>query len=130
MKSRNNNIDFKEVYSQRYQTYRYLDRLKWTMMQIGVTTSSVIFIVSGDNSNIGWITYFGTGFILLFTSLSMFRIMSGIIKNSKMLNIAGQNIGDSFLPVLSKDKKTISFFISSIMLVAGIFLIIYSILCI
>ena len=39
-----------EIYKQRYETFRYLDRLRWQMLQIAVGTGSLILSFGRDGS--------------------------------------------------------------------------------
>ena len=40
--------DYAEVYRQRYETFRHLDRLRWQMLQIAVGIGSVVLAFGGD----------------------------------------------------------------------------------
>ena len=40
-----------EIYKQRYETFRYLDRLRWQMLQIAVIVGSLILASGTENLN-------------------------------------------------------------------------------
>ena len=47
--------DYLEIYKQRYETFRHLDRLQWQMLQIAVGAASVILVVLARNdSELEW----------------------------------------------------------------------------
>lgn len=120
-KTPNNSFDFKEVYQQRYETYRHLDRLRWQMMQIGVTAASVIFAFSSEKeSTLEVWTWLGVGIVLIFSATAMLKISNGISANAKMLKIAGEHLGDSHLLESPRRRGSVAFWIAITMLSAGV----------
>lgn len=106
------NFDFKEVYQQRYETYRHLDQLRWQVVQIGVATASAIFAFSEkSNSSISWWALVACGVVLLFTGVILGRIRSGIVSNSIPLKLAGEQLGDMYLPHVGNRWKSVAFWI-------------------
>ena len=105
-------LDFKEVYQQRYETYRHLDQLRWQVVQVGVATASAIFAFSEkNNSSISWWALVACGVVLLFTGVILGRIRSGIINNSIPLKLAGEQLGDTYLPNVGNKWKSVAFWI-------------------
>jgi len=120
------NMDYKEVYQQRYETYRHLDGLRWHMMQIGVAAASIVFAFSSEKGSApDWWSWVGVGVVLIFSATAMLKIGSGISANAEMLKIAGEKLGDTHLTGRSKKRTSIAFWIAVAMLVTGLASILY-----
>ncbi len=120
-------IEKLEIYRQRYETFRHLDKLRWQMLQIAVAAGSVVLAFSRDGSSSpGWWALLATGIILLILAFAMVRIIHGIIKNGEVLHSIGNLIGDKSIPKPSWSWKSSSFWIVTIMAVVGVILIVFS----
>ena len=109
-----------EVYRQRYETYRHLDRLRWQMLQIAVGGSSLILAFArGDSKADRW-ELAVAGFLLLMFGLVMMRIGHGINRNGQVLSKAACVVGDAGIPSTSKWWKSISFWIACVLVASGI----------
>lgn len=122
-------IDYKEVYQQRYETYRHLDGLRWHMMQIGVVAASIVFAFSSEKgSEPDWWSWVGVGVVLVFSATAMLKIGSGISANAEMLKIAGEKLGDTHLPGTSKKRNSVAFWVAITMLAVGLASTLYPLL--
>ena len=122
-----NKTKHKTIYQERYQTFRHLDKLRWMMMQIGVTAASAIFVLPAQGGHTGKEVFLGTGIVLLFSALAMFRIGEAIIKNHTALQLAAQKIGDLKLPAKLPRKTSVSFWINIVMAIVSAVLIYHGI---
>ncbi len=119
--------DPKEVYQQRYETFRHLDGLRWYMMQIGIAAGSIILAFGkAPNNHPGWWAWIAVGVILILTGVAMIRIGSGIKANAEVLAEAGEMIGDSKIPVPQSKWGGVAFSIAITMIAAGAIAIIFS----
>lgn len=109
-----------EVYRQRYETYRHLDRLRWQMLQIAVGGSSLILAFARGDSKAHWWVLAVAGFLLIMFGLVMIRIGHGINKNGEVLSEAASAVGDTGIPSTSKWWRSISFWIAFVLVVSGI----------
>ena len=114
------------IYQQRYETFRYLDRLQWQIMQIGIVSSSVILTIrnSSEQSEAKMITLAAAGLVLFSSGLAMKKIRFGIRENSLVLAEAGKEIGDAQIPSQRSNWKSVSAWISCVMAVIGIIFVI------
>ena len=116
------NCNHEEVYRQRYETFRHLDKLRWQMLQIGVASSSIVFAVS-DNaslSSIFWLTWFVIGLILLLSGAAMLRIGKGISANAIHLASAASEIGDFGIPDPDDNLLSVGNWIAWVLVIGGI----------
>lgn len=113
-------IEKLEIYRQRYETFRHLDKLRWQMLQIAVATGSVVLVFGRDGSTRpGWWTWAAVGMILLILGFAMIRIGNGIKKNGEVLRSVGNVIGDINIPKQSSNCSSVSFWIAITMMVVG-----------
>ena len=109
------------IYQQRYEVYRHLDRLRWQMMQIGITAGSIALTFGSKTvGNPEWWVWLAVGIVLFFTGAAMMRIGSGIRANAKILCIAGKVIGDVNIPGKSPGRQSVAFWIAMTMMIAGV----------
>ncbi|MFC1720733.1 hypothetical protein ACFL0K_00555 [Patescibacteria group bacterium] len=118
-----------EIYKQRYETFRHLDKLRWQMLQIAIATGSVIltFGKSDSTAEPGWWIWATVGMVLLILGFAMMRISNGIKKNGENLRRVGDIIGDVNIPKSSPGLSNISFWIETIMITMGLVCLILSI---
>lgn len=115
-----------EVYKQRYETFRHLDKLRWQMLQILVAIGSafaLIIRVTPDRQN--WWLLLIIGFILIIISWANFKINLGIRLNGMVLHKIGSEVGDTEIPEVSKKWHSSSFWLSTITTFLAIGLIIF-----
>lgn len=116
-----------EIYIQRYETFRHLDKLRWQMMQIGVVAGSAVLALGQERlENLTWWTWAGIGFILLSAGISMMKIGHGIRLNGDALRQAAESIGDKDIPEFASRKESVSFWIAAVMNVLGMISIAFS----
>ena len=108
-----------EIYKQRYETYRHLDRLRWQMLQIAVGAGSLILAFAGGDSEPDWWIFAAVGVLLMILGSVMLRIGHGINMNSKVLSKAANAVGDVGIPPISKRRKSVSFWIACFLIVLG-----------
>jgi len=114
-------IEKLEIYRQRYETFRHLDKLRWQMLQIAIATSSVVLVFRrGTSAKPGWWIWAIVGMILLILGLAMVRIGNGIRKNGKVLRSAGNAIGDVNIPKQLSNWNSVSFWIAITMIIVGL----------
>jgi hypothetical protein len=119
-----NNIEnAREVYRQRYETWRHLDKLRWNMVQFLIALTSIVAIAlrffPGGLGAWSWLLI-GTSVISL--SLAMNKVSQGIVANSEMLNSAGKKVGDTRLPEVSDQARSVYFYITVLVGVVGFIL--------
>lgn len=110
-----------EVYRQRYETFRHLDRLRWQMLQIAVGVGSLALAFGGgDKSGPEWWVLAVVGVLLVGFGVVMERIRHGIVNNGKVLRRAGSLVGDTEIPEASAYWKASSFWIALAMTAGGV----------
>lgn len=89
-----------EIYRQRYETFRHLDKLRWQILQIFVAVCTAFTILYKSKTGTIEPFYFLIfGIIIIFLSYFMFKIGEGIIKNNFVLEKVGEKIGDTDIPI-------------------------------
>lgn len=111
-----------EIYKQRYDTFRHLDRLRWQMFQIAVGAAALILGFKG-NLSLEWGSWVGVGLLFLFLGWAKLRIGEGIVMNSKVLKEFGGKVGDANIPEAT--KHGISFWIARILMILGAGCVLY-----
>ncbi len=114
-----------EVYRQRYETYRHLDKLRWQMVQISVAIAPVViaFGAKEDGSPTWWVLA-TAGLLLIIFGWVMEKIRQGINANAQVLADFGERLGDNRIPNNSSRSKSSSYFVSvAIRLMGGVTLI-------
>jgi len=128
MESQKNNLDISAVYSQRYETFRHLDKLRWQMLQLAIASGAIATTVFSKphTGELLW-AICGFGILWLLIGFSMIRIQSGIKLNNIMLAEVGKQLGDTSIPVLRSRLNSASFIISLFIILVGSFLSLYAI---
>lgn len=106
-----------EIYKQRYDTFRHLDRLRWQMFQIAVGAAALILGFKG-NLSLEWGSWVGVGLLFISLGYAKLRIGSGVVMNSKVLREFGAKIGDANIPEAT--EKGVSFRIAYVLIAFGI----------
>ena len=109
-----------EIYKQRYETYRHLDRLRWQMLQIAVGAGLLALAFAKDGAKPNWWVFAVVGAMFFFFGLVMLRIGHGIKMNGQVLSKAADLVGDVDIPPVSTVWKSVSFWIASTLIVVGV----------
>ena len=113
-----------DIYNQRYETFRHLDKLRWQMMQLLIAVASATALVLRSTSGeIEWWFYLLLGTALVTLAFVMLRIGSGIRNNAKALKEAAEAIGDNGMPDVANEWKSVAHWIAVLVMVLGAFLI-------
>jgi hypothetical protein len=116
-----------EIYKQRYETYRHLDRQQWQMLQIVVAVgSAAVLTLRATSGQVEWWFLAVIGMFLLLLSSVMLRMGAGIRANGKVLHEVGQRIGDAWIPDVSKRSRSRSLWIASVVALLGFVCIAYA----
>lgn len=121
--------DQTEIYRQRYETFRHLDKLRWQMLQIAVAAGSLSLALGRgtEAKSQNWV-FFIVGLVLLVLGLAMERIRSGITMNNIALKEAGAAIGDHAIPPPSTRLSSYSAWVAYVVMAMGVGSIAYGIL--
>ncbi|MGR3290042.1 MAG: hypothetical protein ACU0C9_02435 [Paracoccaceae bacterium] len=102
-----------EVYRQRYETFRHLDKLRWQMLQIlvaiGTATALVLRATPGAPE---WWFYALIGGSLVMIGWIISKINQGLRKNQLALQAAAETVGDMNIPNVSNKWKATSHWLS------------------
>ena len=109
-----------EIYRQRYETYRHLDKLRWQMLQITVAIGSIFaLILRTTNGAPEWWFIGGLGLALLANGSAMLRINNGIKENGRVLQEFGKKIGDISIPNITPKWNASSHWLAILILLFG-----------
>ena len=118
-----------EIYKQRYETFRHLDRLRWQLVQLTVAiftaTALVIRLTSGQ---IEWWFTLALAGALIGICFSMLKISSGLIANQSVLSEAASAVGDAGIPRVDQKMKSVFHWISFSVGIVGIIFFLKAIL--
>jgi len=110
-----------EIYSQRYETFRHLDKLRWQMLQIAVATGAVVLALGKEGSSMpSWWIWAAIGLVFLLCGTAMLKIGEGIRKNGVALHQAGKEIGDEEIPIPSTGWRSVSVWVAGILVIIGV----------
>ena len=109
-----------EIYKQRYETFRYLDRLRWQMLQIAVGAGALILSFGRDGSEPERWVFVVVGVLLTIFGFTMLKIRHGINKNNQVLRKAATQVGDAEIPPTAKWWKSAGWWISSALIGIGV----------
>lgn len=114
-----------EIYKQRYETYRHLDKLRWQMLQIAVGAGSLVLAFGmADSSGPEWWILAVVGLLLVIFGFVMERIRHGISMNGEVLQKVGVLVGDVDIPSTTRWWKNPSFWIASTIMALGLLCIV------
>ena len=75
-----------EIYRQRYETFRHLDRLRWQMFQIAIAAGSAIYVVDNRTGGPTRLAFLLAGIVIFILAAAMLcRIGHGIKVNDAYL---------------------------------------------
>lgn len=109
-----------EVYRQRYETFRHLDRLRWQMAQVLVavlSAAALIFRTSPDGVGGAFWLFLGLAFLTI--ALVMNRISQGIARNGEILENFGAAVGDNSIPSASSGWRGVTNWLTVAITVGG-----------
>jgi len=113
-----------EVYRQRYETFRHLDKLRWQMLQIlvAIGTATALVLRATPGAPEWWFsTLIGGSLILIGWVIE--KINQGVRMNQTALKKAAELIGDTDIPDISNKWKASSTYISIAALTLGAIMI-------
>lgn len=99
-----------EVYRQRYETYRHLDRQRWQTPSILFATSVVLGLTAQKNGVPSWWALIGFAVFAGCSWYLMRRIRFRIDENTVVLRKVGSYLGDSDVPLPSKQLGAASLY--------------------
>lgn len=116
-----------EIYRQRYETFRHLDKLRWQMLQLLVAVASATALVLRSSKGpIEWWFYSLLGFSLVVISVVMMKIGTGIRTNSQVLKRVASNVGDTGIPDVSSSWRSVAHWLSVSVCIIGSALLVRS----
>ncbi|MCY4259010.1 MAG: hypothetical protein OXC91_01940 [Rhodobacteraceae bacterium] len=116
-----------EIYRQRYETFRHLDRLRWQMLQLLIALiSGTALVLKATTGPIGCGVFSLLGIALVLVAFVMHRISSGLRKNGRVLQQIGRALGDHEIPDISNPWHSIAHWLMLLVGLAGIGLAVWS----
>lgn len=110
-----------EIYNQRYETFRHLDKLRWQMLQLLIAiASATALVLRSTTGEIEWWFFILLGVALTILSFVMLRIGEGIRNNASALKLAADAVGDHGLPNVSNKWKSVAHWIAIMVMSAGV----------
>lgn len=89
------------------------------MLQIAVLVISAVLGFVGSSDDKKCCIWIGLGVVLLMLGFSMLRINSGIKNNNIVLAKAGIDIGDTYIPSIKSKRRSVSFWVSILIMFFG-----------
>ena len=109
-----------EIYKQRYETFRYLDRLRWQILQIAVVICALILGFGKNGTKPESWVFVPVGVLLIIFGWTMLKIRTGINKNNQVLKKFATQVGDTDIPPVSKWWKSIGCWIPLVLIFLGL----------
>ncbi|MCY4008033.1 MAG: hypothetical protein OXE84_14615 [Rhodobacteraceae bacterium] len=117
-----------EIYRQRYETFRHLDKLRWQMLQLLIAIGSATAIgLRFTKGTPEWWFCLLLGVALVLLAIVMHRISTGIRKNGRVLKTVGKAVGDTEIPDVSNSMKSIAHWLMLAVAIVGTLLIVFSV---
>lgn len=116
-----------EIYKQRYETFRYLDRLRWQILQIAVVICALILGFGKNGTDPEPWVFVAVGVLLTIFGATMLKIRRGINMNNQVLQKAAIQVGDTEIPPISKWWKSIGCWIPLVFIFLGVICILIAI---
>ena len=117
-----------EIYRQRYETFRHLDRLRWQMLPVAGGAGAVILAFARQGATPEWWAFMIVGFLLTISGWAMQRIGQGIKKNGAVLRQHAAVVGDAGIPAPAKWYNSVAAWISLTIIGLGVVCILLAIL--
>lgn len=110
-----------EVYRQRFETFRHLNRLRSQMLQIAVAigTFSLAFGNSSSDAPEWWIVQIG-GVLLIGLGAIIEQINASMRDNHKVLSIVARVVGDTAIPDSFSRVRSVAFWVTVLLGILGI----------
>lgn len=107
-----------EIYRQRYETWRHLDELRWKKIQFIIAIGSGAMIVYRTVPNLAdnWLFYTIVGISIFVIAIFLLRNSYAIIANGKVLKSVSDDIGDHYIPDVSRLTKSFTFWLSCVLI--------------
>ena len=117
-----------EIYKQRYETWRHLDKIRWQIIQfyIAILTGIVLLYQYDSTPKPAWIIP-AIGIVIMSTSLALFKVNSGIRANGKVLHEIGNKVGDIGIPDVSNSSQSIGHWIAGGSFLVGLAITMYGV---
>ena len=116
-----------EIYTQRYETFRHLDKLRWQMLQLLVAVASATALVLRSTTGpMEWWFFAPLGFALLMIAFVMLRVGEAIRRNTEVLAQAAEAVGDHSIPDTSDKWKSVAYWLAIFVIFLGVGLLLYS----
>ena len=102
-----------EIYRQRYETFRHLDRMRFQLLQILVAVGAAAALFSRFRTTPAeWWAFALIGLMLLLIGNAMSKVSNGLWRNNEVLHDIAVKIGDNDIPKSVSKKKSTSYRIS------------------
>ena len=102
-----------EVYRQRYETFRHLDRMRYQLLQILVALGAAIAIFFRFKSDpVEWWILMLVGAMIFLIGNAMSKVSSGLWANNDALRKIGRKVGDLDIPGPTNKYRSVSYRIS------------------
>lgn len=114
-----------EIYRQRYEVWRHLDKLRVQMIQIliAIGSGAALTIRLYPETAGAWFWVLIGGSVLAI-SIVMSRVSEGVRANNVVLKAAGEKIGDTGIPDNSDLNKSAVHWLTLVICLIGILLIV------
>jgi hypothetical protein len=110
-----------EVYKQRYEVWRHLDKLRWQLVQLLVAIfSASALVVRATEGAVEWWFTLALSTSLIAIAFSMHRISGGIRRNQKMLRTSAEIVGDTDQPDVNQMGRSVYHWLTVTVGLAGV----------
>ena len=109
-----------EIYKQRYETYRHLDKLRWQILQMAVGAGTLTLAFAREGPKPAWWVLIAVGTMLCLFAVTILRIRFGVDRNNEVLKSVASVVGDDDIPPVSKWRNSISFWIPVFLIACGL----------
>jgi len=117
-----------EVYKERYETFRHMDKLRWQMLQIVVGVGSfAVLVLNNTDGKFGPLVAAGIGAIFFLLWYVTKRFNKSIAANGVVLKEFGAKVGDTSIPAPVNDWKSSSRWIEWAILLVSLLCIAYAV---
>ena len=105
--------DDKEIYRQRYETFRHFDRMRFQLLQILVAVgAAAALFFRFQTTPAEWWAFTLIGLMLLLIGNAMSKVSNGLWRNNEVLHDIAVKIGDNGIPKSVSKQKSVSYWIS------------------
>lgn len=110
-----------EVYRQRYETFRHLDRMRFQLLQILVAFGAAAAIFFRfQPAPAEWWFFMLVGVMLSLIGSAMSKVSRGLWANNDALRKVGRKVGDIDIPAPTNKYRSVSYWISVIVQSLGV----------